>query len=76
MEQALVYEKKINDHLLCIHKLGDTYNDPHLTNFVEEHFLTEQIEAIKELEDHITNLKRVGNGLGEFLFDKYMVSDK
>ena len=41
-----------------------------MTDWLESHFLTEQVEAIKELSDHITNLKRVGTGLGEFMFDK------
>lgn len=35
-----------------------------------EHYLEEQVDAIKELGDFVTNLKRVGPGLGEYLFDK------
>merc|ERR1712028_242537 len=26
--------------------------------------------ALKEINDHVTNLRRVGTGLGEYLFDK------
>jgi ferritin heavy chain len=33
------------------------------------------VEAIKELSDHITNLKRVGPGLGEYMFDKETLQD-
>ena len=33
-------------------------------------YLAEQVEAIKELGDHITNLKRVGSGHGEYHFDR------
>ncbi len=51
-----------------------THNDPHLSNFVEEEFLTEQVEAIKELGDHITKLNRAGSGLGEYLYDKELQS--
>ena len=29
-----------------------------------------KVESIKEFADFITNLKRVGPGLGEYLFDK------
>ncbi len=76
MKQALKYEKTINNHLLDIHRLADTHNDPHLTNFVEEHFLNEQMDSIKEIEDYITNIKRVGEGLGEYLFDKNMLDTK
>ena len=42
-----------------------------MTYFIEGNYLTEQVEAIKELSDHITNLKRVGEGMGEYLFDKH-----
>jgi ferritin heavy chain len=76
MKQALDYEKTINNHLLDIHGLADTHKDPHLTNFVEEHFLNEQMDSIKEIEDYITNIKRVGEGLGEYLFDKNMFDKK
>lgn len=41
-----------------------------MCDWIEKHFLTEQVEAIKELSDYITNLKRVGTGLGEYIFDK------
>lgn len=35
-----------------------------------EKFLEEQVESIKKLADIVTKLKRVGPGLGEYLFDK------
>jgi len=38
--------------------------------FIEGEFLQEQVKAIKEIGDHVTNLKRVGTGLGEYMFDK------
>ena len=37
---------------------------------MEGNYLAEQVEAIKELGDHITNLKRVGTGHGEYHFDR------
>jgi ferritin heavy chain len=37
-------------------------------------FLQEQVEDIKKIGDYITNLKRVGPGLGEYLFDKKTLS--
>lgn len=42
-----------------------------MCDFIENHYLTEQVEAIKELADYVTNLKRVGPGMGEYLFDKH-----
>lgn len=46
-----------------------------MTDFLEGEFLQEQVKAIKELGDHITNLKRVGSGLGEYMYDKESLSD-
>lgn len=70
LESALDLEKKVNESLLKIHALATEHNDPHLTDFLEEQYLAEQVEAIKELGDMITKLKRAGDGLGEYLFDK------
>jgi ferritin heavy chain len=41
-----------------------------MADFLEGNYLVEQVEAIKELGDHITNLKRVGSGHGEYHFDR------
>ncbi|XP_043939313.1 ferritin heavy chain B-like [Protopterus annectens] len=71
---ALELEKTVNQALLDLHNLASEKGDPHLCDFLESHYLDEQVEAIKTLGDYITNLKRVGcpsNGLGEYLFDKH-----
>ena len=39
-------------------------------DFLEGEYLKEQVDAIKEISDHVTNLKRVGPGLGEYMYDK------
>jgi ferritin heavy chain len=39
-----------------------------MTDFIEGEYLEEQVNAIKEISDHITQLKRVGSGLGEFFY--------
>ncbi|XP_078387948.1 ferritin heavy chain B-like isoform X2 [Cetorhinus maximus] len=52
--------------------------DIKLCEFLESNYLNEQIEAIKKLGDHITNLKRLGapeNGMGEYLFDKHTLGE-
>lgn len=41
-----------------------------MTDFLEHKFLEEQVKSIKELAGFVTNLKRVGTGLGEYMFDK------
>lgn len=75
MEAALQLERDVNDSLLRLHRLASEHNDPHLTDFLEEEFLDEQVRSIKEIGDHITNLKRVGPGLGEYQFDKLTIRD-
>ena len=67
---ALALEKKVNESLLKLHEIADKNGDAQMCDFLESHFLTEQVQAIKELTDHITNIRRVGPGLGEYLFDK------
>lgn len=41
-----------------------------MCDFLEGEFLKEQVESIKQIADFVTNLKRVGTGVGEYLFDK------
>lgn len=41
-----------------------------MCDFLETEYLQEQVDAIKEISDHITNLERVGEGLGVYMFDK------
>ena len=55
--------------------LSSSSSDPHLTNYLEEEFLEEQVKSIKEYADYITNLRRVGPGLGEYIFDKEELQD-
>ncbi|XP_043339187.1 ferritin heavy chain-like [Cervus canadensis] len=74
MECALCLERSVNQSLLELHKLATEKNDPHLCDFIETHYLNEQGEAIKELGDHVTNLRKMGapgSGMAEYLFDKH-----
>jgi ferritin heavy chain len=70
MRAALELEREVNKSLLNIHKVASQHNDAHLTDFLEEEYLDEQVESIKKLGDYVTNLERVGPGLGEYQFDK------
>merc|ERR1711976_343336 len=70
VEDALALEKDVNEKLLRLHAIADAANDAQMTDFIEGNFLNEQVDAIKHLSDMITNLKRVGDGLGVYLFDK------
>ncbi|XP_034508215.1 ferritin heavy chain [Ambystoma mexicanum] len=79
MEGALQLEKSVNQSLLDLHKVSTDRNDPHLCDFLETHYLEEQVKSIKELGDHVTNLRRMGapqNGLAEYLFDKHSLGEE
>ena len=69
MQTALEMEKNVNQSLLDLHKVASKHDDQQMQDFVEE-FLEEQVNASKELGEYVTNLKRVGAGLGEYMFDK------
>lgn len=70
LQDALALERNVNQSLLELHALAGTHNDAHLSDFLESEFLTEQVDAIKELGDMITKAKRCGPGLGEYMYDK------
>jgi ferritin heavy chain len=70
VEAALELEKTVNQSLLELHKTADESSDPQLCDFIESEYLKEQVEAIKELGDLATRLKRAGAGIGEHIIDK------
>merc|ERR1719147_693244 len=70
MQVALSLEKSVNQSLLDLHKVAGNHNDAQMCDFLESEYLEEQVSAIKEISDHITQLKRVGSGLGEYMYDK------
>lgn len=70
MQVALALEKSVNQSLLDLHAVSSGHNDAQMTDFLEGNYLQEQVTAIKEIGEYITNLKRVGSGLGEYMFDK------
>ncbi|KAJ6650500.1 hypothetical protein lerEdw1_006928 [Lerista edwardsae] len=64
--------------LLDLHQMAGEQGDPHLCDFLESHYLDEQVKAIKVLCDYITNLRKLGanqGGLGESLFDKHTLGE-
>ncbi|XP_048362135.1 ferritin heavy chain-like [Sphaerodactylus townsendi] len=78
MECALHLEKDVNQSLLELHKLATDKNDPHLCCFIETHYLDEQVKSIKELGDHVTNLRNMGapkSEMAEYLFDKHTLGE-
>ncbi|XP_077767504.1 ferritin heavy chain-like [Canis aureus] len=79
MECALLLEKNVNQSLLELHTLASDQGDPHLCDFLETHYLNEQVKSIKELGDHVQNLVKMGapdSGLAEYLFDKHSLGNE
>ncbi|XP_063242743.1 soma ferritin [Bacillus rossius redtenbacheri] len=70
MTAALELEKSVNDSLLSMHKIATEKDDANLCDFLETEYLQEQVDSIKQIADHLTNIRRVGEGLGIFVFDK------
>ena len=54
-------EKSVNLSLLEVHKLATDKSDLHLCDFIETHYLNEQVKSIKELGDQVTNLHKRGS---------------
>ena len=42
-----------------------------ILDFLEDEFLNKNVKVIEECGKHITNLKQVGKGIGEYMFDKH-----
>lgn len=72
MQMALALERNVNQVLIDLHKVAAKHDDNHMTDFLEGNFLEEQVESIKQLAGYITELKRAGPGLGEYMFDKHL----
>jgi len=70
MEHALTLEKQLNQNLLDLHGVALARGDTEMTHFIKGNFLTPRVKTIKEIAEHIANLKRVEPGLGEYLYDK------
>ncbi|TEA30104.1 hypothetical protein DBR06_SOUSAS13610014, partial [Sousa chinensis] len=67
-------EKGVNQPLLELHTVVPDKNNPHLCDFMETHYLNEEVKSIKDLRDHLTNLckRRVPeSGTAEALSDKH-----
>ena len=67
------WKKSVNKSLQEMHKLATGKYDPHLSDFIENHYQNEQVKYIKELGEHITNFHKMEaskSGMAEYLFDK------
>ncbi|XP_035693739.1 soma ferritin-like [Branchiostoma floridae] len=70
LETALSLEKELNQSMLAVYELAHKHDDEHTSDFIEDTFLHTQVDNIKTIGDHLTNLKRCGSGLGVYMFDR------
>ncbi|XP_012585706.1 PREDICTED: ferritin heavy chain-like [Condylura cristata] len=74
---ALYLKKTINQNLMDLHNLATSNNDPHLCNFLETYYLDQQVRAMKELGEHLTNLLDLEDALlADFSFDKLTLGER
>jgi len=73
MQTALALEKVVNQALLDLHKVGDEHGDPQFGDFLEGEYLKEQVDALKQLSDYCSQLRRLGPGVGEHLFNEELL---
>jgi len=72
MKTALTMEMQVNKSLLRLHRAADEAVDPQMCDFLEGHFLEEQVESINQIAKVVRKLIRAGPGLGEYTVDKDM----
>lgn len=56
--------------LLELYMVSLQHDDIHAATYVQTTFIHPQVEKIFTISQYITNLERVGPGLGEYMFDK------
>ncbi|XP_060885027.1 ferritin, lower subunit-like [Labrus mixtus] len=76
MTFSLDYQKTLNTCILDVHRRAGNNTDPHLGDFLEQHFLIDSHDTIKNLGDYIGSLTRLTSSethgsMGEYLFDKH-----
>ncbi|XP_036595432.1 ferritin light chain-like [Trichosurus vulpecula] len=59
MQAALNLEKDPNQALLKLHALGSSQGDPQPCDFLDSHYLGEEVKLLKRLGNHLTTLHHV-----------------
>ncbi|CAL5229455.1 g12781 [Coccomyxa viridis] len=75
MELALSLEKLNFTKLRELWKIANEAEDGQLTDFIEGQLLHQQAIDIKQAAIYVSELRRVGKGLGVFEFDRYLQQD-
>ncbi|KAI4545542.1 ferritin heavy chain-like [Ovis aries] len=75
MQDTLHLEKSVNQSLLDLHQLATDSSDTNLYQFLGTGYLEKQVKFIKELGDHVSNLRSPEGALAEYFFDKLTLGD-
>ncbi|XP_007955610.1 ferritin heavy chain-like [Orycteropus afer afer] len=78
IEYAFHLEQTINQSLVDLHKMAMEKDELQLCDFLERHFLLEQVRIIKELGYHVNKLCQLrasGGGPEEYIFNSFTLSD-
>lgn len=59
-----------------MHRIASSHNDLNMCGFIETEYLEEQVESINEIAHQVTNLQRVGDGLGVYMYDQTLKNQK
>lgn len=70
MELVLSLEKLNFQKLRHLHEVAEKHGDSQMCDFVEGQLLADQVQSVKEVAEYVSQLRRVGKGLGVFQFDK------
>ncbi|KAG1668324.1 hypothetical protein FOA52_011221 [Chlamydomonas sp. UWO 241] len=70
MELALSLEKLNFAKLRELHAVASKHDDVPMAHFIEDSLLTEQVEGVKQVSEYVSQLRRVGKGLGVYEFDR------
>ena len=76
LELALQLERSVNEKLLELHQIASSNNDPQFSDYLEGEFLKEQVDAISEISQKLSQLDLIGDdGFGILEFSKTFKSE-
>jgi ferritin heavy chain len=73
-ELALSLEKLNFQKLRELHDVADKNGDANMSDFIEGKLLEEQVNSVKAAAQVVSQLRRVGKGLGVWEFDKMLLN--
>eukprot|EP00878_Enallax_costatus_P004456 GHUV01004696.1.p1 GENE.GHUV01004696.1~~GHUV01004696.1.p1 ORF type:complete len:249 (+),score=89.09 GHUV01004696.1:94-840(+) len=75
MELALSLEKLNFQKLRELHDVADQAGDSQMCDFIEGTLLAPQVQSVKQVAEYVSQLRRVGKGLGVWEFDRKLAAD-